>query len=154
MRESQGTFLLTHTDSKRKKGNMNEGLKKIEELWKTDAAFQEKLNAAMETYTGEQTEQAVFEGVLAPLAKEYGVSASFEEFQEYIEKIFLQDKELNDAEINQVVGGGKGGGLGKTWCYVIGGGAGGGAGSESGGACAFIGAGWGHVDCMAKGDSY
>jgi len=133
---------------------MNEGFKKFEELMKTDTAFQEKLKAAMENYTGEQTEQAVFESVLVPLAKEYGISASFEEFKEYVVNISNEGRELSIDEINQVAGGGKGGGLGKTWCYVIGGGAGGGAGSESGGACVFIGAGWGHVNCMATGDSY
>lgn len=31
---------------------------------KHDTAFQEKLKSAMESYTGEQTEAAVFEGVL------------------------------------------------------------------------------------------
>lgn len=49
---------------------MNQELKKFEELFKTDAGFQEKLKAAMYTYAGEQTEQAVFEAVLVPLAAE------------------------------------------------------------------------------------
>ena len=48
---------------------MNEGLKKMEELLRTDTAFQEKLKAAMESYTGEQKEEAVFNAILVPLQK-------------------------------------------------------------------------------------
>ena len=131
---------------------MNEGLKKFEELMKTDAAFQEKLKAAMESYTGEQTEEAVFDAVLVPLAKEYGISASFEEYKEYANHISGEDRELNEDEVNQVAGGGKGGGFGLSACAIIGIGAGG-AGSESGGACAVIGAGYGKTDCMLIGES-
>ena len=87
---------------------MNEGLKKFEELLKTDAAFQGKMKAAMENYTGERTEQAVFEAILVPLANEHGISASYEEFQEYIRTTANGDKELNDDEIDQVAGGTKG----------------------------------------------
>jgi len=132
---------------------MNEGLKKFEELMKTDTAFQEKLKAAMESYTGEQTEEAIFESVLTPLAKEYGIFASFEEFKEYVSNISNEDRELCEDEVNQVAGGGKGGGFGITACAIIGIGAGGGAGSESGGACAVIGAGYGRTECNLIGDS-
>ena len=40
----------------------------------TATAFQEKLKSAVESYTGKKTEEAVFETILVPLAKEYGVS--------------------------------------------------------------------------------
>ena len=48
---------------------MNEGIKKFEELQRTDETFQAKLKAAVESYTGENTEEAVFNGVLVPVAK-------------------------------------------------------------------------------------
>jgi len=132
---------------------MNEGFRKFEELLKNDTAFQEKLKSAVESYKGEQTEEAVFEGVLVPVAKEYGIAASFEEFKEYTDHLTNADRELSEDEVNQVAGGGKGGGFGLTACAVIGIGAGAGAGSESGGACAVIGAGYGKTECTLVGDS-
>ena len=59
-------------------------LMKFRELMFTDADFQEKLKKAGEAYTGDKSEKAVFDNVLIPLAKEYGLSATFEEFKEYI----------------------------------------------------------------------
>jgi len=116
---------------------MNEGLRKFDELLKTDAAFQEKLKAAVESYTGEKTEEAVFEAVLVPLAKEYGITASFEEYKEYVSGISNDDRELSEDEINQVAGGSKGAGLGFSLCY----GWGLGIGSADGSKCLGVGAG-------------
>jgi phosphoribosylamine--glycine ligase len=50
---------------------MNEGIKKFEKLLRTDESFQAKLKAAVESYTGEKNEEAVFNGVLLPVAKDY-----------------------------------------------------------------------------------
>jgi len=130
---------------------MNEGLRKFEELMKTDKDFQEKLKASMERYTGEETEQAVFEGVLVPLAKEYGITASFEEFQAYMNQIAGEDRELSEEEVDQVAGG-KNGGFGSSVCMGIGAGLGGGSGSEGCGGCALIGGGMGHYECFGEGD--
>ena len=72
--------------------------KKFIELMHTDETFQSKLKDALSSYTGEQTPEAVFNNVLSPLAKEYGISISFEE---YIKSI----SELSDDELDQVAGG-------------------------------------------------
>jgi len=130
---------------------MNEGLKKFEELMRNDTAFQEKLKAAVENYTGEQTEQAVFEGVLVPLAKEYGITASFKEFQAYVNGISNEDRELSEDEVNQVAGG-KNGGFGSSVCVGVGVGFGGGSGSEGAGGCVGVGGGMGHYECFGEGD--
>jgi len=130
---------------------MNEGLKKMEELLRTDTAFQEKLKAAMESYTGEQKEEAVFNAILVPLAKEYGISASFDEFKEYIQNVLNEDRELSDDEVNQVAGGTKGGGLGIGNCIGVGIGAGGGAGESGCGICAGLGIGSGDYQCAGSG---
>ena len=47
---------------------MNDGVRKFEELIKTDEQLQEKLKMALENYTGERTEEAVFNNVLVPAA--------------------------------------------------------------------------------------
>ena len=129
---------------------MNEGLKKFEELLKTDTAFQEKLKAAMASYSGEQTDQAVFEAILVPLAKEYGIYASFEEYKEYVDSISNEDRELSIDEANQVAGGGKG--LGATACLYVGVGLGGSINSDLT-ACLGLGAGWGADACAGNGAS-
>ena len=79
---------------------MSEGILKFRELMQTDKAFQSKLEAALENYKGEKTEKAVFEAVLTPLAQEYGISATFEEYLDAI-----SDQELSLDELNQVAGG-------------------------------------------------
>lgn len=124
---------------------MNEGLKKFEELLKTDAAFQEKLKAAMENYKGEKTEQAVFEDVLLPLAKEYGITATLAEVKEYINNVSGEDRELSEDEVNQVAGGGKD--FGATACL----GWGIGLGDSGSGTCVVLGAGDGAGACAGSG---
>jgi len=129
---------------------MNEGLKKFEELLKSDATFQKKLKNAVESYTGEQTEQAVFEAVLVPLAKEYGISATFEEFKEYVAIISTEDRELNEDEVSQIAGGTKGIGMGTTACLGIGVGVGGSY-IDSTSVCAIVGFGSGADACVGEG---
>jgi len=123
---------------------MNEGLKKFEELMKTDTDFQEKLKAAMENYNGEQTEQAVFEAVLVPLAKEYSIFASFEEYREYVANVSNEDRELTEDEVNQVAGGKS---FGATACLAVGAG----LGFPCDSACIAVGIGMGADACAGEG---
>lgn len=125
---------------------MNEGIKKFRDLLLTDEKFQQKLKAAAEAYTGEQTEEAVFSEVLVPLAQEYGISATYDEFHEYV----TNGQEMDKAELEQLAGG-KSGGSGTTACIAIGYGIGGGGGDGTGGACLAIGGGWGLVHCWGSG---
>ena len=88
---------------------------KFRELLNTDTEFQDKLRKAAESYTGEPGDKAVFENLLIPLAKEYGLSATFEEFVEYL-KAFMGggEAELSEDELAMVAGG-------KGICFVVGG---------------------------------
>lgn len=83
---------------------------KFRELVLTDSEFQEKLRKATEAYTGEMDERSVFDNVLTPLAGEYGLSATYEEFREFAGAFSGgTDGELSEDELTQVAGGkGKG----------------------------------------------
>lgn len=132
---------------------MNQDLQKFRELLITDTDFQQKLQAAAEAYTGDQTEEAVFNSVLVPIASEYGITATFDEFKEYMEKL-NSDAEMSKEELSQVAGGkANGGGLGGALCYGAGIGFGAAAGSKSGGGCVVVGAGWGRTVCVTVGES-
>ena len=128
---------------------MNEGLKKFRELLLYDKEFQGKLKAAAESYTGEQTEEAVFNGLLVPLAAEYGVTATFTEFKTYMESL-SDNSEMSREELTQVAGGDKG--FGGTLCKYIG--IGGGA--TSNGGCLGIGGSNGYnLDlCIGEGQAW
>ena len=129
---------------------MNEGIKKFEELLKNDEAFQQKLQAAVQAYDGEATEEAVFNSILSPLAAEYGIQATYEEYKEYLEN--LSNQELSVDEMEQIAGGKpNGGGLGGGEC--TGAGFGGGVAVSEHGAviCVFLGMGWGGQACFAAG---
>ena len=129
---------------------MNKDLVKFRELLLTDQGFQSKLKDAASAYTGEQTEEAVFNNILVPVAAEYGIAATYEEFKDYIKE--LSDSEMSKDELIQIAGG-KTGGLGIAGCYVIGGGTGAGAGSGSGGVCLLFGVGWGYYNCTGEGEA-
>ena len=129
---------------------MTEGIKKFAELMNTDEAFKAKLSAAMQSYKGEMTPEAVYNDVLSPLAKEYGISVSLEEFNDYISSQTNKDESLSFDELEQVAGG-KHGGFGNTACAAIGVGADGTGGDGAGGVCALIGAGWGFSSCAGDG---
>ena len=132
---------------------MNEGMEKFKELLLTDEEFQQKLKTAAENYDGEKTEEAVFHGVIEPVAAEYGISASFEEYTEYIRNI-AEDSELNSDELKQVAGGKiNGGGFGLIKCTVAGFGFGGAAGENGGGYCSLLGFGDGYTTCSIVGAS-
>lgn len=129
---------------------MTEGIKKFAELMNTDEAFKAKLNAAMQSYKGEMTPEAVYNDVLSPLAKEYGISVSLEEFNDYISSQTNKDGSLSFDELGQVAGG-KARGAVAAACSVIGAGIGGGGGDGAGGGCALIGVGWGTTRCLGDG---
>ena len=82
---------------------MNEGIKKFEELLRTDESFQTKLKAAVESYAGENTEEAVFNGVLLPVAKEYGISVSYEELHDYISNLAQTDETMDKDELKRIM---------------------------------------------------
>ena len=131
---------------------MNDGVRKFEELIKTDVQVQDKLKKALENYTGEHTEEAIFNNVLIPAAAEYGITAAFEDYKEYVES--LNNEELSKDELTQVAGGKvNGGGLGIFRCEIVGFGAGAGGGTEGGGACLLLGFGDGITACMTAGVS-
>ena len=90
-------------------------LERFRELLNTDTMFQDKLRKAAESYTGEQGDKAVFDNLLVPLAKEYGLSATYEEFVEYLGAFMGGGEiELSEDELAMVAGG-------KGLCFVIGG---------------------------------
>jgi len=126
-------------------------IEKFRELLLTDKEFQNKLKTAAEAYTGEQTEEAVFNNVIVPFAAEYGITGSFEEFKDYLNS--LSDSEIiNNDELSQIAGGdSKAGGVGGTACFGIGLGMLGSAGKDGGGLCVVVGAGWGMAECAGEG---
>ena len=112
-----------------------EDLNKFRELLVSDTDFQAMFRKAAEEYTGEQNEKAVFDNLLMPLAEKFGLSASYEEFSEFISSFTRgSDEEISEDELAQVAGGkgsggfvcgGIGAGLGTTneqkdYCVVIG----------------------------------
>ena len=126
-------------------------ISKFRELLLTDADFQEKVRKAAEAYKGEQDEKAVFDKLLTPIAEEYGLSATFEEFKEYTEA-FTDGaaSELSDDELSQVAGGK---GFGAAACAKAGIGIGYASKGGISGACFIFGGGSGFVACAGVGDS-
>ena len=129
---------------------MNKDILKIENLIRTDEEFQAKLKAAADAYTGEQTEEEVFNNVFLPVAAEYGIIATYDEVKDYLSN--LDGDEMSKDELHQIAGGGKGG-HGGGCCYTIGFGLGGASEDGSGAGCLVIGAGWGTVFCDGEGIS-
>jgi len=131
---------------------MKEGLEKFRKLLLTDQDFQNKLKEASMNYTGEQTEEAIFNSVLVPLAAEYNITATYDEFMEYSSN--LSNQELSSDELSMVAGGKPdGGGFGMTQCTGAGGGLGAAGSSAGGGVCVFTGLGWGDPACFTVGYS-
>ncbi len=123
---------------------MNQGLKQFENLLRTDTEFQEKLKTAADNYKGNMDDRSVFEGLLVPLAKEYGITATYDEFQEYLESLRkISEGEcvnLSQDELEQVAGG-KSGGLGAVGCSGVGSGIGFSGGDNGISACICLGGG-------------
>ena len=123
-------------------------ISKFRELLLTDSDFQEKVRKAVEAYKGEQDEKAVFDKLLAPIAEEYGLSATYEEFREYVGAFSGgADGELSEDELSQVAGGK---GKGAFVCGIIGAGVGD-TSQRNDDACLFIGLGAGV--CVYEGAS-
>ncbi len=83
----------------------NTDILKFKELLTADAGFQEKFKKAAESYSGAPDVKSVFDNVLLPLGKEYGLSATFDEFKGYMDSLGNRDGELSDDELAQVAGG-------------------------------------------------
>ena len=82
-----------------------ENAKKFMELLKRDEELQKKVKEATEAYTGDKTdEKAVFDAVLAPIAKEAGYEFSFEDAEELAKT--SGDDELSEDEAAAAAGGG------------------------------------------------
>ena len=130
---------------------MAESMEKFLELVKNDEAVQKKLQAAVDSYTGEQTEEAAFTSIMIPLAEEYGFKISYDEFQQVKEQ---KIKEYTPDEMDQIAGGDvevEGGGIGLVDCTGFGSGFGLAAGKNGGGVCIVIGAGKGKQMCLFAG---
>ena len=131
-----------------------EGISKFRELLLTDEEFQQKLQAAGEAYDGDQNEEAVFNNVLVPLAAQYGITATYDEFKTYVES--LSGTEMSEEELSAVAGGDKanGGGFGALTCASLGLGIGGAASTVGGGVCVILGLGWKEHGCVGPGYGY
>lgn len=130
---------------------------KFQELLNSDAEFREKFSKAAEAHAKETDVKAVFDNLMLPFAQEYGLSATYDEFSEYIGGFAGNaEGELSEEELAQVAGG-KGGGIGVGECLSIGFGFGAGGaktGDDWGGdICVLIGAGIGIFECIGPGES-
>lgn len=127
---------------------MSAELQKFWDMLNADESLQQKMADAVRNYSGEQTDRAVFEGVVVPLAKEQGITISVDD---YISAV----QELSQDEMAQVGGGAApavGGGF--FGCYGLGGGVGSGGGYGSGGLCLIVGYGIGSTVCMLSGIAF
>ncbi len=103
-----------------------ENVMKFEERVAKEKELQEKLEAAANAYEGDKSdEKAVFEAVIAPVAKDAGLEFTFEEASEAHKT--SQDGELDLAEMKSVAGGFFGGiclaigfGKGDGACGILG----------------------------------
>jgi len=91
---------------------MKEDFKKFIELVQADESLQKKLEEGVKSYTGEESEEAAFNAIVVPIAKEAGFDISLDDMKESM-------VELNPEEMQQVAGG-ETGGLGALACYGIG----------------------------------
>lgn len=131
---------------------MNKDLERFRNLLLTDEVFQKKLQDAASAYTGDQDEESIFNAVLVPLAEEYDISATFDEFKDYIQG--LDGVEMSKDELSQVAGGkADGGGVGAGICAMLGIGYGAAAGKEGGTVCSVIGLGMGSSYCLTVGET-
>ena len=89
-----------------------ENAKKLMELMTGDEAIQKKITAGVKAFTGDKTDQeALFNAVLAPIAKEAGCECSYADFAAYAEE--SGGGELSDEDVESVAGG-------KRICFIKG----------------------------------
>ena len=115
-----------------------ENVERFEKLLKEDEGLQAKLASSTKAYEGAETDEAMFEGLLAPIAAGAGLPFTLDEARAYVSTC----RNLSDAELEAVAGG-------STYCYIVGGGSEPDAGYvdyENGGACAYVGLGLAHWD--------
>lgn len=84
---------------------MNNDIGKFIDLFKRNNQFQEKLKTAIIDFKGNLKEEAVYTDIFLPLASEYGLSISSEDFRVYIERMSCEDEEMTDDELSLVSGG-------------------------------------------------
>ena len=125
-----------------------DGIKKFQELLNTDEEFRQKLKAAVQSYKGDQTAEAVFQSVFVPIAAEYGITDTFDDFNSFLSG--LNGQEMDQTELSQIAGGDKG--FGASACYQVGVGVGGhGEGSRINAICIIIGTGDKVAACAGEG---
>ena len=100
---------------------MNQDVKKFIDLLKADESLQEKMSAAVNNYTGEQTPEAAFQNVVLPIAEEAGCHFTWEDYQKYLQE---ETKDLDLDEMDQVAGGDSTRGTALSACLGVGMGAG------------------------------
>ena len=146
---------------------MNDNIQKFIDTIQSDEALQEKLTAAGKVYDGDQTAEAVFDKLIAPVAKDAGYNFNWDDFKEYINN---ETKKLDLDEMEMVAGGDgpdmlaaggnnkdeNGGGVGATACAGVGIGVGTAVVEVKDdlthfGACVAVGIGYKTVMCMAEG---
>lgn len=89
-----------------------ENAKRFMELMNEDEGIQKKVREATESYIGEKPdEKALFNAVIAPVAKEAGLEFTFEDAAELAKS---SEEELSEDELSSVAGGASG------ICAVIG----------------------------------
>ena len=86
-----------------------ENVAKFEELLQCSAELQDRLKVAYKAFPNKKDERAVFDALIAPMAVEAGLPYTFDEGVE----VHAGDRELSDAELQAVAGGGT--------CYIVGG---------------------------------
>ena len=81
-----------------------ENAKKFMELLNRDEELQKKMKAAMESFAGDKSdEKALFDAVVAPLAREAGYEFTFEDMNELANA--SGEGELSDDEVAAAAGG-------------------------------------------------
>ena len=94
-------------------------------------------------YTGEKTDEAVWDSIMAPIAKETGYDITLEDYKAYVNEIKASE-ELSEDEMQAVAGG-------LSFCFIVGFGSNPETGNgcrkpmeeEGLGACAYVGVGFG-----------
>lgn len=142
---------------------MADDFMKFLELVRQDETIRKKLEEAGKNYTGDQTEEKVFESIIAPIARDAGMTFTLDDMKQSV-------RELSPDEMEQVGGGaGKktsigrrndngpapnGSGFGGGFCQVIGVGALGAITDQGGVVCLIVGGGWGGENiCFEEGYS-
>ncbi len=117
---------------------IKDNIKGFMKLMNSDEELQKQLKAAAESFSGDRTdEKAVFEAVIAPIAKEKGYDFTYEDMVELAES--AEAGELSEDELTTAAGGGGTAAV----CTFIGAGTGVGVSNIGVGACKVVGVGFG-----------